>query len=65
MNTKLLREIRLVVCFMQFLRFPAYFLHQLTIIMTADRELVDDISEEEFVRFSREELGIHSFRFGG
>ena len=37
--------------------------------MTADRELVDGISEEEFVRFSREELvlgfsreelGIHS-----
>ena len=36
--------------------------------MTADRELVDDISEEEFVGFSREkllgfskeELGIHS-----
>ena len=24
--------------------------------MTADRELVDDISEEEFVGFSREEL---------
>ena len=41
--------------------------------MTADRELVDDISEEEFVEFSREELvgfsreelGIHSFGFGG
>ena len=37
--------------------------------MTADRELVDDISEEEFVGFSREELvgfsreelGIHPF----
>ena len=41
--------------------------------MTADRELVDDISEEEFVGFSREELvgfsrellGIHPFGFGG
>ena len=40
--------------------------------MIADRELVDDISEEEFVGFSREELvgftreelGIHPFRFG-
>ena len=41
--------------------------------MTADRELVDDISEEEFVGFSREELvgfsreelelGIHPFGF--
>ena len=43
---------------------PAYFLHQLSIIMTADRELVDDISkncdEKELVEFSREELGIHS-----
>ena len=28
--------------------------------MTADRELVDDISEEEFVGFLKEELGIHS-----
>ena len=28
--------------------------------MTANRELVDDISEEEFVGFSKEELGIHS-----
>ena len=27
--------------------------------MTADRELVDDISYEEFVGFSKEELGIH------
>ena len=43
------------------------------IIMTADRELVDDISEGEFVGFSREELvgftkeelGIHPFGFGG
>ena len=58
---------------MQFVRSPAYFLHLLSIIMTADRELVDDISEEEFVGFSREELvgfireelGIHLFRFGG
>ena len=49
--------------------------------MTADRELVDDISEEELVGFSREELvgfsreelvgfsreelGIHPFGFGG
>ena len=41
--------------------------------MTADRELVDDISEEEFVGFSREELvgfsreqlDIHPFGFGG
>ena len=41
--------------------------------MTADRKLVDDISEEEFVGFSREELvgftreelGIHPFGFGG
>ena len=41
--------------------------------MTADRELVDDISEEEFVGFSREELvgfsreelGIHPFGFEG
>ena len=41
--------------------------------MTADRELVDDISEEEFVGFSREELvgfsredlGILPFGFGG
>ena len=41
--------------------------------MTADRELVDDISEEELVGFSREELvgfsreelGIHPFEFGG
>ena len=41
--------------------------------MIADRELVDDISEEEFVGFSREELvgftreelGIHPFGFGG
>ena len=43
---------------------PAYFLHQLSIIMTADRELVDDISknsgEKELVEFSREELFIHS-----
>ena len=39
--------------------------------MTADRELVDDISEEEsvgfsreeLVGFSREELGIHPFGF--
>ena len=36
--------------------FSSYFLHQLSIIMTADRELVDDISEEELVGFSREEL---------
>ena len=58
--------------FMQFIRSPAYFLHQLSIIMSADRELVDDISEEELVGFSREELvgfsreelGIHPFRFG-
>ena len=58
--------------FIQFIPSPAYFLHQLSIIMTADRELVD-ISEEEFVgfsreelvRFSREELGIHPFGFGG
>ena len=60
---------------MQFIRSPAYFLHQLSIIMTADRELVDDISEEELVGFSREELvhvgfsreelGIHPFGFGG
>ena len=56
MNTKLLCEIRPAVCFMQFICSPAYFLHQLSIIMTADRELVDDISEEEFVGFSREEL---------
>ena len=28
--------------------------------MTEDRELVDDISEEEFAGFSNEELGIHS-----
>ena len=28
--------------------------------MTADRELVDDISEEEFAGFLKEELGIHS-----
>ena len=27
--------------------------------MTADRELVDDISEEEFAGFLKEELGIH------
>ena len=61
------------VCFMRFIRSPAYFLHQLSIIMTADTELVDDISEEEFVEFSREELvgfsrgelGIHPFGFGG
>ena len=41
--------------------------------MTADSELVDDISEKEFVGcsreelvgFSREELGIHPFGFGG
>ena len=41
--------------------------------MIADRELVDDILEEEFVGFSREELvgftreelGIHPFGFGG
>ena len=41
--------------------------------MTADRELADDISDEEFVgfsreklvAFSREELGIHPFGFGG
>ena len=41
--------------------------------MTLDRELVDDVSEEEFVGFSREELvgftreelGIHPFGFGG
>ena len=41
--------------------------------MTADRELVDDISGKEFVGcsreelvgFSREELGIHPFGFGG
>ena len=41
--------------------------------MTPDRELVDDISEEELVGFSREELvgfsreelGIHPFGFGG
>ena len=41
--------------------------------MPADRELVDDISEEEFVGFSREELvgfsreelGIHPFGSGG
>ena len=41
--------------------------------MIADRELVDDISEEEFVGFSREELvgfsreelGIHPVEFGG
>ena len=41
--------------------------------MTADRELVDDNSEEEFVGFSREELvgfsreelGIHPFGIGG
>ena len=41
--------------------------------MSADRELVDDISEEglvgfsreELVGFSREELGIHPFGFGG
>ena len=41
--------------------------------MTLDRELVDDISEEESVGFSkeelvgftREELGIHPFGFGG
>ena len=41
--------------------------------MTADTELVEDISEEEFVGFSREELagfsreelGIHPFGFGG
>ena len=32
--------------------------------MTANRELVDDISEEELVGFSREELGIHPFGFG-
>ena len=58
---------------MQFIRSPAYFLHQLSIILTLDRELVDDISEEEFVGFSREELvgftreelGIHPFGFGG
>ena len=58
---------------MQSIRSPAYFLHQLSIIMTADRELVDDISEEglvgfsreELVGFSREELGIHPFGFGG
>ena len=39
--------------------------------MTSDRELVDDISEEEFVGvsredlvgFSREELGIHPSEF--
>ena len=51
----------------------AYLLHQLSIIMTADRELADGISEEEFVGFSREELvgfskkelGIHPFGFGG
>ena len=73
MNTKLPCEIRPAVCFMQFIGSPAYFLHQLSIIMTADRELVDDISEEEFVEFSREELvgfsreelGIHPFGFGG
>ena len=61
------------MCFIQFIRSPAYFLHQLSIIMTADRELVDDISEEELVGFSREELvgfsreelGIHPFGFGG
>ena len=43
--------------------FEAYFLHQLSIIMTADGEL-DGISEtvmgRNFVGFSREELGIHS-----
>ena len=58
---------------MQFIRSPAYFLHQLSVIKTADRELVDDISEEEFVGFpreelvgfSREEIGIHPFGFGG
>ena len=41
--------------------------------MIADTELVDDISEKEFVGFSREELagfsreelGIHPFGFGG
>ena len=72
-NTKLPCEISPAVCFMQFIRSPAYFLHQLSIIMTADRELVDDISEEELVGFSREELvgfsreelGIHPFGFGG
>ena len=72
-NTKLPCEIRPAVCFMQFIRSPAYFLHQLSIIMSADRELVDDISEEELVGFSREELagfsreelGIHPFGFGG
>ena len=43
--------------------FPAYFLFLISAIMAADRELVDDIFgdgvEEEFVGFSREELGIH------
>ena len=70
MNTKLPCEIRPTVCFTQFICSPADFLHLLSIIMTADRELVDDISEEEFVGFSREELigfsreeiGIHPFR---
>ena len=64
---KLPCEFRRTVCFTQFVRFPAHFLHQLSIIMTADREPVDDISEtvmrrnfvgfsrEEFVEFSREE----------
>ena len=41
--------------------------------MTVDRELVDNISEEEFIAFSREELvgfsrdelGIHPFGRGG
>ena len=55
-NTKLPCEIRPAVCFTQFIRSPAHFLNQLSIIMTADRELVDDISEEESVGFSREEL---------
>ena len=58
-------EIRPAVCLMQFIRSPAYFLRQLSIIMTADRELVDDISKEEFVGFSRDELDIHPFGFGG
>ena len=41
MNTKLPCEFRPTVCFMQFVCFPAYFLHQLSTIMTADRELVE------------------------
>ena len=61
--------------------FSSLFLAPVSIIMSADRELVDDISEEELVGFSREELagfsreelagfsreelGIHPFGFGG